>query len=80
MPHFSDTKFIRGWRLLESNTGFHWFCFAALIYWSRKLAPSFQAVSCKTETSRDLTLVFPRLKLMTCGFCDFKTNFGFMAV
>lgn len=66
---FSGVKFIRGRRLLESNTGFHWFCFAALNCWYRKLAPSFQAIGCKTETSLlTLALVFPRLQLMTCGF------------
>lgn len=66
---FTGVKFIRGRRLLESIAGFHWFCFATLDCWYRKLAPSFQAIGCKTETSLlTLTLVFPRLQLMMCGF------------
>ena len=45
----------------ESNQVSHWFCFILLSNWSRKLAPPYQPIRCKTKTNRGLVArVFPR--------------------
>ena len=45
----------------ESNQVLHWFCFILLSNWSRKLAPPYQPIRCKTKTNRGLVArVFPR--------------------
>ena len=39
----------------------HWFCLTSLSDWSRKLAPFFKQIRCKTNTNHDIVIrVFPR--------------------
>lgn len=62
---------IEGFSILSvvGNPGPHWFCFTSLCDWSRKLAPLFQPIRCKTETNHDLVAcVFPRFRQFASMF------------
>lgn len=49
------------WLSVEHDPWLFWVRFTSVLDWSRKLAPSFQPIKCRLETSRRFfTFVFPR--------------------